>query len=143
MAKITNCMPSRSLIIRRPYDPSRPAIISAKGKNISADIMIAPGKCEEVDFWDKIKNHPVYQSLLDRKKIAVGEGAAMDTDHFTSFGDTLTAPANLDPESMKDEAKKDKVKITYENEPAISTKRRGRPPKSESAGDEGEGGDES
>jgi hypothetical protein len=124
MAKITNFM-TRNLIVRKPRDGSTPVILSVKSQPLG-DIVIPPGECAEVPFWDQVKNHPIYQNFLDRKKIGVNAGEVQPTEHFTSADDTLKAPERLDPEAMKEEAEAGKVKnLAYENEPAISTKRKG------------------
>ena len=124
MAKITNFM-TRNLVVRKPRDGETPVILSVKAQPLG-DVVIPPGACVEVPFWDKVKGHPIYQNLLDRQKIGVNAGEAEPTEHFTSTDDTLKAPERLDPEAMKEEAKKGKVKnLAYENEPAISTKRKG------------------
>lgn len=131
MARINNFM-TRDLIIKRPRGGDLPRIITPD-KTPYGDIVIKPGHSAEVEFWDKVKNHPVYLSLLDRHKISVGNEKAEAVEHFTSAGDTLKAPERLDPESMKEEATAEGVKnLAYEQEPAIATKRRGRKPKAES-----------
>jgi hypothetical protein len=124
MAKITNFM-TRNFIARKPRDGSAPIILSVKAQSLG-DIVIPPGECGEVPFWDQVKNHPIYQNYLDRKKIGVDAGEVKPTEHFTSADDTLKAPERLDPEAMKEEAEAGKLKnLAYENEPAISTKRKG------------------
>lgn len=137
MTKINNGL-SRNLIIKRPRDGNSPVILTHKTL-ATGDITIPPFGSAEVDFWDKVKGHPVYQNLLDRKLITVGNERP-DKSDFTSAGDTLKAPASLDPDSVKDEATAEGVKnLAYEQEPAIATKRRGRPAKTEA---EAEGGDD-
>lgn len=123
MTIISNFM-TRPLIVRRPSTGARPVILAPRGET-SGDVVIPPGGSARVDFWDRIKNHPVYQSLLDRRKIGVGEDDPEAREDFTSAGDTLKAPERLDPETMKREAGAEGVKdLSYENEPQISTKRK-------------------
>lgn len=131
MAKIKNGM-SRMLRIQAPRKGASPVILSLS-KPLTGVVTIPPFGEAEVPFWDEVKNHPVYQSLLERGKIAVGNDEPDGEPHFTSTGDTLKAPERLDPEAIKDEAKAEKVKnLAYENEPTITTKRKpGRKPKAE------------
>lgn len=138
MAKIKNGM-SRPLRIQAPRKGASPLILSFS-KEIAGVVTIPPFGEAEVPFWDEVKNHPVYRSLLDRGKIAAGNDEPDGEPHFTSADDTLKAPERLDPEAMKDEAKAEKVKnLAYENEPTITTKRRGRKSKAEADGEsEGE-----
>lgn len=135
MSIINNFM-TRPLIVRKPREGSLPVISGIGGRPLG-DVVIAPGAAGEVDFWDAVKNHPVYRNLLDRKLITVGPDAPEAVEPFTSAGDTLAAPERLNPEAMKEEATAEGVKnLAYENEPKIAAKRRSRKSKAE-GGDEG------
>lgn len=140
MARINNFM-TRDLVIRRPRKADDVKLITF-GKYDAGDVVVPPGQSAEVDFWDEVKDHVVYQSMLSRRKISVGDDIPVAREHFTSAGDTLKAPARLDPEAMREEANREGVKnLSYDQEPAISTKRRspGRPSKASVEGEGGEG----
>lgn len=132
MARINNFQ-ENDLIIKPPIgNRGLPVIFSLSGDNMAGVIVIKPGTSAEVPYWDEIKNHPVYVSKLDRGLISVGDDKPEVRHQFSTFGDTLVAPDRLDPQAMKEEASAEKVKnLAYEQEPAITTKRRGRPAKAE------------
>jgi hypothetical protein len=135
---IVNNFMMRPLVIRKPREGSLPTIFGIGGKPLG-DTVIAPGASGEVSFWDEVKNHPVYRNMLDRKLITVGPDKPEAVEPFTSAGDTLVAPDRFNPDAVKEDATAKGVKnLSYENEPKIAAKRRGRKPKEE--GDD-EGGD--
>lgn len=108
--KINNHM-QRILPLRRPYpkgDGGSKLVLPLTAFN-SQTVIIQPGKSETIDFWDAIKDHPIYQNYLDRGLITVGEDDTLErggSEPFTSFGDTLEAADSLDPEIDDEEAEK-------------------------------------
>ena len=76
------------------------------------------------------QGHPVYQNLLNRRLITVnGEEPAPGGDEkFTSHGDTLKPPPNLDPELDEEAAAKDPMKpvLAYGDGPKTTARRVGR-----------------
>ncbi len=86
----------------------------------------------EIDFWDQIKNHPIYQNLLERNPPAISIGEinerSVEPVPFTSFGDTLQAADSLDPEIDDDDAANDAIPMNLQRGD-MNKPRRGRPPK--------------
>lgn len=141
MAKINNHM-QRDLIIKRPPQKSVSGLALPKAAHATSILVIKPGRSAECDFWDDIKNHKFYQSLLSSNppKITVGEDSDLapgGSAPFTTFGETLEVAESLNPEIDAEDAANDpaKVALTYgkDDQPVISTKRRGRPAKAAEA----------
>ena len=129
--KINNHM-QRDLILRRPQPRSAGGlIVPASAAHEAMTRVVGPGRSGLCDFWDEIKGHPVYQQLLDLRKITLGDDNSLEpggTEPFTTFGDTLQPPDSLNPEIDAENAENDpaRVKLAYgDNEPAISSKRKG------------------
>lgn len=101
------------------------------------EIVIEPGKCKEVPFWDEIKNSRAYQNMLDRRHLTVGSSDPAvpgGSEPFSSHGDTLSPPLNLQSKTIEDttteEGKMDPVISSvspFNPSPVVSPKRRGRP----------------
>lgn len=111
--RISNHM-TRILPLRRPYPGGKPGLVLPMTAFNSQTVVIHPGKSETVDFWDEIKEHPIYQNYLDRGLISVGEGDAPEkggSEPFTSFGDTMTAADSLDPEIDDEEAEQVRMEL--------------------------------
>lgn len=124
--RINNHM-SRILPLRRPYPKGKMGLVVPMTAFNSQTVVIHPGKFEYIDFWDEIKNHPIYQNYLDRGLISVGEDATLEkggSAPFTSFGDTMEAADSLDPEIDDEEAAE--VNMEIERGTAEPAKKRGK-----------------
>jgi hypothetical protein len=65
---------------------------------VSPSFAIPANSAVPCDCWDKIKENRIVKKFLDDGRIAIGDDATpIDPKkaHFTSFGDTLEAPAQL------------------------------------------------
>lgn len=104
-------------------------------------VVIPPGQVKEVPFWDQIKQKEFYQRKMAKGDITTGnDGANIGiTNDFTSFGDTLKPPPNLDQNRVKDEADNDSslavVDLQKSVEDASPSRRRGRPRKDQTTSD--------
>lgn len=125
---------------------SKPLILQAKSGMVGlmmnakvaaslGRVVIPPGQGREVPFWDSIKNHPYYTKKLDDGKITTksdGEHRGIEHD-FSSFGDTLEMPSNLENNDgpMEGIEVERNIKALNAAGPNMSppAKRRGRPAK--------------
>ena len=130
---IVNNHLTRNLILRRPRKDGERLILRPGAAQGGADLVIPPGGRLSVPFWDEIKKHPIYQSLLQRRLITL-DGDETPTPggdaSFTSAGDTLAPPPGLDPAADEGAASADALKpeIAYGNQARIGkTRGRGKP----------------
>ncbi|MDR1534626.1 MAG: hypothetical protein LBU64_05945 [Planctomycetota bacterium] len=126
---------TRALILRRPL-PAATEPTRAFSTGDFGDVQILPGESAEVEFWDRIKNHPIYQNLLSRRLITLGQDAPEPggSEAFTSNGDSLFPPDKLNPELDQAAAENDPLKpeLAYGNKVKVS-KQRGRRSKAPAA----------
>lgn len=122
MAIIKNGM-SRVLRIDAPRIAS--SLIITPTKPMAGSVSIPPFGEAEVPFWDEVKKYPMYQRLLELKKISDDGTEPNGEPHFTSNGDTLKAPERMDPSTVKEDSEAQGVKnLQYKTgDPDIRTKR--------------------